>query len=460
MGILNLFKSRKKDKIDVNNSLVCQAPFKSIRFEHSGKVIASCYNRGYILGEFPKDSLKSIWFGQKLQDLRENLYQNNFSLGCQTCERNITNGNRSASGAAEYDYLQQWENLSGFPVMFDFEIGSTCNFECIMCSGEYSSSIRKNREGKSVYEAPFEENIDLFVEQLVPFLPQLKEMRFVGGEPFLMRSHYKIWDKVLEINPKIQLNITTNGSILNKRVQNMLEKGNFKVSVSLDSIVKETFEAIRINSDFDEVFSNAKFFQKLNNERGHVMNYNLCVMRQNWHEIPEYFLYCNSNEIQVVLHTVEFPLHCAIWNLPSENLREIVALYDSIVFDSVNDDEISKKNINTFKSLSDQIRSWYKFAENKESQPIINDLKTLQGELRRKFENTNMKERSNTVDYYYNFILEICNEFDEDGQKAIIKSISQMRTELLFSEINVSTKERIYERFKLITLHKEEIENF
>lgn len=454
MGIFDFFKV-KKTLHPLQENLICQAPYKSLRFEHSGKVIASCYNRGYVLGEFPKDSLNDIWFGEKLQKLQKALANNNFSLGCQTCERNILNNNRNASGASEYDYLEQWKSINNYPVMFDFEIGSTCNFECIMCSGEYSTSIRKNREGKSAYVAPFEENIDLFVEQLIPFLPYLKEMRFVGGEPFLMQSHYKIWDKVIEINPNIQLNVTTNGSILNKRVQQMLDKGNFKVSVSIDSLVKATYEKIRVNGEFDNVLSNANYFQKLNKERGHVMNYNLCVMRQNWQEIPDYFHYCNKNEIQVVIHTVEFPLHTSIWNLPSSELEKIITLYESTTFEAL--DYISKKNQETFQSLINQIKSWLPFAIDKESKPLINDLVSLKDQLLKNFENYNYNESDKTADYYSNYILTICGEFSEKGQAAIIKSILQMRISLLIDEINLSSEDRIYERFKLISLHSDEI---
>lgn len=459
MGILNTFSnifSKNKLNVEIAKPLVCQAPFKSLRFEHSGKVLASCYNRGYVLGEFPKNTLQEIWEGERIKALRMALNNNDFSLGCQTCGRDILQGNRDASGAAQYDYLKNWQSLNGYPVMFDFEIGSTCNFECIMCSGEYSSSIRKNREGKTPYAAPFEDNIDLFVEQLTPFLPHLKEMRFLGGEPFLMRSHQKIWDKSLEINPQILLSVLTNGSVMNTRIKEMLEEGNFKVSVSIDSLVKSTYESIRVNGVFEEVMENVKYFHKLNLKRGYAMNFNLCVMRQNWIEIPDYFKYCNENGIQVVLHTIEFPLHCAIWNLPSVKLQEILNLYEQVSFNSFVDAN-SLMNINTFNALVNQVRNWLKYALSKESKSATVGIDQLKSELYSKVSQYSFKESDREKEYYFNFVLNVCNEFTIEEAETILHAINQLKIDLLINEINVSTKERIYERFKLITQHAKEI---
>src|SRR5690606_33496738 len=158
---------------------------------------------------------------------------------------------------------------------------------------------------------------------------------------------YTIWEKVIEINSNVLLNVLTNGSILNDRVKKILEKGNFKISVSIDSLVKETYEKIRVNGNFEQVMSNIIFFQKLMSEKGHIMNFNLCVMRQNWKVIPTYFNFCNQNNIEIVLHTVEFANHCSLWNLSKENLIEIKDYYLSSVIENHNT-IISKKNITTF----------------------------------------------------------------------------------------------------------------
>lgn len=449
-GIVNTLFTRKKDEIE------CHAPFSSMRFNHSGNVLACCYNRGNILGKFPDQSIQDIWFGSNVKDLQDAITKKDFSFGCQSCEKNIVCNNREISGAAQYDYLKNLEQFKNYPTMFDFELGSTCNFECIMCSGEYSTAIRVNREKKKPYYSPYEDNPEMFVDQLTPFIPHLKEMRFIGGEPFLMKVHYQIWDKVIDLNPNIILNVLTNGSILNKRVQTMLEKGNFKISISIDSLVKETYEEIRINGDFDQVMSNINFFLDLMKKRGHTMNFNLCVMRQNWKEIPDYFRYCNENEIQVVLHTVEFPIHCSLWNLSPIELNEIVDFYKGSILEN-SSSEVVKTNNTTFKALTDQIINWHIQASKKANNIPNEDLESLNNQLIEKLNNerksSNFKESVN----YLGFIMELISNYNTNQKMSILRYLNKIDIRLIIDEINVSSKERILERFELIIQNPDSI---
>src|SRR6185295_19977224 len=74
-----------------------------------------------------------------------------------------------------------------YPKLMEFEISNVCNLECTMCTGFFSSSIRHNREHLPPIKTPYD---DAFVRQLEPFVPHLKAARFLGGEPFLIRTYY------------------------------------------------------------------------------------------------------------------------------------------------------------------------------------------------------------------------------------------------------------------------------
>lgn len=54
---------------------------------------------------------------------------------------------------------------------------------------------------------------DAFVEQLEEFIPHLKELRFNGGEPFLINAVFRIFEKVEKLNPKLKIVIATNGTV-------------------------------------------------------------------------------------------------------------------------------------------------------------------------------------------------------------------------------------------------------
>ena len=84
-----------------------------------------------------------------------------------------------------------------------------------MCIGELSSSIRKNRERLPALKNAYDDN---FVQQLEEFIPHLKELRFNGGEPFLINEVFKIFEKVEKLNPKLKIVIATNGTVVNYKV--------------------------------------------------------------------------------------------------------------------------------------------------------------------------------------------------------------------------------------------------
>ena len=209
-SILNDYnRTRPMDRQDK----ICHAPFKSLLFIPSGKAMACHYNRGLSLGQYPEQSIKEIWFGQKIDKLRSYIDNHDLSYGCQNCRYNLNNRQFHLAGAWKHDYLGNSPN--GYPVLLDLQIDNTCNLECVMCSGEYSSLIRKNREKKPGYINPYDE---AFVEQLTAFIPHLQGANFTGGEPFLIKTYFNIWDRILELNPQMQIYIHTNGTVLNERI--------------------------------------------------------------------------------------------------------------------------------------------------------------------------------------------------------------------------------------------------
>lgn len=429
---------------------LCLAPVQSLRFNHSGNILACCFNRKYILGRYPEQTIEAIWFGERAEELRKAIHQNNLSKGCQDCERYILQENFDAAGSRQYDYLKDQQQKQNYPTMLDFELDSVCNFECIMCSGEYSTAIRVNREKQKPYFSPYDDN---FVEQLKQFIPFLSEARFIGGEPFLIKIYYSIWNEIINLNPKMVINVLTNGSILNERVEKMIEKGNFKISVSIDSIVKDTYEKIRINSDYDSVMANVSYFKKMMDDNGHIMNFNICAMRQNQLEIPDYFRYCNDNNIKVVLHTVDFPNHCSLWNLPVAELENILAFYDKQHFST--NTTLEKDNAATFYSLVNQIKTWIIDAQKSEKRPSTS-YELMFDSLLSKIEAMVKEDKEGmNVDDYRSFLNDLLSKFNTADKLIIVKFLEKLPVHLLVSELNISSIDRMTERFKIIANNKE-----
>lgn len=330
-------KVKSQLTINGNPNSLCLAPHKSLRFAHTGNIMACCFNREYVLGKYPQDSLNEIWFGNRKGVIAKALKNGDFSKGCNGCYNDLISGNVHNSGLAQYQYLAKLPG-SKYPSMLDFEIGSTCNLECIMCNGEYSSTIRKNREGCSPYAEVYDDN---FIEQLKEFIPYLNEARFVGGEPFLVNIHYPLWETILELNPTCKISILTNGTVWNNRCEKIFQGGNVHVSFSIDSVDPGNYRDIRKGGNLDKVLGNFQRVKDLSDKLGRPVFVNVCLMRQNIETIGDTISYFDKQGVEVIFHEVHYPFHTSIWNSSESELLALASNLSRVQFGS---SETSSKN--------------------------------------------------------------------------------------------------------------------
>ena len=294
--------------------ILCYAPLTSLYFRINGDVLACCRNTQDILGNIQRDSLEDIWNSGARKQLIEKINNQQLEGSCGYCHKQLKTGNYSALLANMYDPI--FGDTADYPTDITFEISNTCNLECIMCSGDFSSSIRKNRDLLPALPNAYPEH---FADQLKPFLKKIKVARFQGGEPFLITEYLDIIEYIGIFNPSSIIYIQTNGTVLNNRVLNILQNKNVHISISLDAITKERYERIRKNAQFDKVMEHIRFFRKHNKQ----ININFCLMNNNWMEIPAMIDYCLENNFTLTIIPVEFPFTMNISTLPIVELFSI-----------------------------------------------------------------------------------------------------------------------------------------
>ncbi len=361
-----------QDRPNIHKSSGCGAPFTNMYFGHSGKVVACCYNRLHILGTYPQQSIKQIWIGEKAEQLRDSLKQYDYSTGCQNCLHQIIAGNLSGTKANNYDGYGS--NSKGYPTVMEFELSNTCNLECVMCNGDYSSLIRKNRENRDPLLEPYD---TAFVDQLEEFIPYLEEVKFYGGEPFLIDIYYDIWERIIAIKPDIRVQIQTNGTVLHKRTRTILEKGNFYINVSLDSVSKGNCERIRVNSKFEHIMDNIAFFRQYCRSKGTDFRLSSCIMQQNYWEAADLIRFANSLDTEIYFHTVYHPSHTAIHKMAAEKIREV---YTTMMTGSKQLDAQTPVEILNKKTLDNyvfQVEKWLSERESDMSLSTIDNLPDL-----------------------------------------------------------------------------------
>jgi MoaA/NifB/PqqE/SkfB family radical SAM enzyme len=157
-----------------------------------------------------------------------------------------------------------------------------------------------------------------------PYLPALAQAKFLGGEPFLITEHFRIWDMMIEDRLTTRCHVTTNGTQYDERVCRYLDHLPFGFSVSLDAATKSTYEAIRVRSSFDVVMSNSRRFRDYARERNTSFSFTFCLMRYNWKEFGEFCLMADSWDAAVGVNTVRNPPSLGIYTLPAPEMRAVL----------------------------------------------------------------------------------------------------------------------------------------
>ncbi|MGN6692798.1 MAG: radical SAM protein, partial [Aquihabitans sp.] len=183
---------------------ICNAPSTNLYFSATGKV-GPCWIQ--MDEQWSRErSIRDIWNGPTFTGLRTSLAANELTGACGRCLGDIEAG--VAPLAAVYDHDDE---VIEWPTSLELELSNLCNFECVMCNGNLSSKIRRNREHLPPLVVPYD---DSFVDQVTELIPTLQRVRFSGGEPLLHPILYKICDRIIELRPDLRIDVSTNGSTM------------------------------------------------------------------------------------------------------------------------------------------------------------------------------------------------------------------------------------------------------
>ncbi len=335
---------------DIAESL-CYAPSVNMLFGTDGTVRACCHNNENILGRYPEKSIKDIWNSEEAKRFRQEMANQNFLSGCQGCARDYASGNIDQMPARHFKQLPRHHE---YPTMMEFLLTNTCNLECAMCTGELSSLIRKNRDKLPAINSPYG---DEFVDQLQEFIPHLVETRFSGaGEAFAIDLNYKFWEMLIANNPACKIVVQTNGTILNAKVRDFLDRGNFNIGISIDSLEKEKFETIRLNASFDQVMKNTQYFSDYSSKHNRNFTISCCVMRNNWMEMPAIVEFCNRMGAYVTFHKVWSPMKYAINRLSAQELENIYTTLSR--YECSSNNTLEKGNKKHYEYYLSVIKQW------------------------------------------------------------------------------------------------------
>ena len=369
-------------RVETARDLVCHAPFVSMNFDQSGDVTVCCLNRKFVVGRYPEQTLEQIWRSPKTHELREAIRELNWNKGCHKCRDELVSRNFYATLARNYDQVTVGgdEAARTGPRILEFETSNICNLECIMCTGHFSSLIRKNRERLPPIGNPYDAE---FVNQLRPFWKTVEWAKFLGGEPFLNPMYFDIWRQIAAENDAsdgaadgslgnsrgsaVKVVITSNATVWNRKVEWVLENVKPFLVLSIDSFKKETYEKIRINSSFEKTQDHLARFIDYAKRAATTVDLAVCPMVQNWQEIPEIFEWGTRNVVCINLNTLVRPEEFSLKFLGAAKIREIVEEYKMVKLKHANDlwscplpwnVSVANSNRSRFESFIRQLEFW------------------------------------------------------------------------------------------------------
>jgi len=259
------------------NEHFCIMPWVGLHVRQDGHVHPCCVsNYEYNFGNIKTSSLREIWNSYSVRKFRIDLLKGKDLDICKDCNFNEQNGNDSLRKKVNKKYKHHFDvvkstqndgsvNKFNF-VYWDFRFSNVCNFKCRMCCPEFSSSwgseikkVLKDTETNPV------QKIDVWAD-IEPLFDIVEEIYFVGGEPLIMDEHYKIIDKLIELEKyDVKIKYNTNFSIINYKNKNIIDLwkkfNDIELTISLDGYGKWG-EMIRKGLNWDNMVKNINYLKE------------------------------------------------------------------------------------------------------------------------------------------------------------------------------------------------------
>ena len=193
------------------------------------------------------------------------------------------------------------------------ETSSFCNAECIICP---NSQTKYKRKSHLMSLEDFENTLKLF--------PNLNSIYLSGCyEPLSDNRLPQIFNIVKKANPNINITIFSNGSLLNKWIDLILNTENLSsIIFSVHGYSNESYNKIMKNLDRDTVYNNIiKLINKRNELGKNTPKISVTSLRlsSNIHELEEFKKFWKQQKIDYV-HSFEL----MNWNNKVDN-------YDSLI---------------------------------------------------------------------------------------------------------------------------------
>ena len=250
----------------------------------TGAVRPCCLALDEIPGLTVADGLATAYKSKSMQQLRQQFLDGARPKTCQRCWDEEDAGRTSkrqwhlrkfAGKTAQVD----WYNTQPDHLWFlDLKLGNICNLKCRIC-GTWSSSKwaqeeidyqtiqdpKTTRAYLQLRAGEWPRKTDKFWTDLETLLPHVKYFEFTGGEPFLIKEHFNLLQRAVELGyaKNISIHYNTNGTTWDAELVEIWRHfENVEIAFSIDNIGKR-FEIERSGATWADVCQNIENAKEL-----------------------------------------------------------------------------------------------------------------------------------------------------------------------------------------------------
>lgn len=161
--------------------------------------------------------------------------------------------------------------------LLQVESAIACNLKCVMCPWK---EVRDKAENRGIMDQEVWEAVK-------PHLTEVASLDLTGGGEPLLQPKLTEWLADGKA-AGCETGFLTNGLLLTEeKTLKLLDSGLDWICVSMDGATKETYEEVRLGSDFDRVCENVSRIAKMRQDRHPKIMINFVLMTMNFHEAED-----------------------------------------------------------------------------------------------------------------------------------------------------------------------------
>jgi MoaA/NifB/PqqE/SkfB family radical SAM enzyme len=321
----------------MNEMSYCVNAFHALTVNTNGRVKTCCMAEDSVPNKTVEDhSIIELFNHKHFKKIRDDLNRGIKNNNCKKCWEEEDAGRKSKR--LRDNEILKFNSNDGLKIL-DLNLGNSCNIKCRTC-GPWNSNqwIQESYDTTTqfktfaVYKEQFKkyrnsfEDHSLFWKSMDDALPNITQIDFYGGEPFLIKNQWNIVKQAVQNDyaKNIKIHYNTNGTIWDDEQIELLS--NFRIAdiaISIDGI-DNRFEYMRHMAKWSIVNANihkAAEWAKKNSNVVLTLCYTISPLNV-WY-IPEILKYSKEMGISVYLNLVHFPFYYNIQNIP-EDIKPLI----------------------------------------------------------------------------------------------------------------------------------------